>query len=161
MRSADAILICGALLFLGSLGCSSPSVFPDSPTGLTLYSLDFRDEESRSEPKNEGKERFGKYLVIGRTEIKDSAKRETIMAAVNRAIGEPAEPKKCFWPRHGLKIVDSKGTTELVICFHCSQYISTGARPSDGYETISDSPQELLNNILKEASIEVVPEDVN
>src|SRR5436190_6227527 len=159
MQNGRIAFICGAFFSLAALGCSSASVFPDSPTELTLYSLDFRDEEFPSKPKNDGKERFGKFLVIGKTEIKDSARREAVMAAVNRAIGEPAEPKNCFWPRHGLKIVDSKGTTELVICFHCEQYVSTGAQRSDGYKTISASPQELLNSGLKEAGIEIVPDD--
>jgi len=131
--------------------------FPDSPTTLTLYSVDFRDEEFPDNPKKDGKERLLNYLVLGKIEIKDPAKRKSIMAAFKQAIREPAEPTKCFDPRHGLKVVDEKGTTEIVICFHCFQYISTGAHPSDGYEIISAKPQELLNSILKEAGIEVLP----
>jgi hypothetical protein len=135
----------------------APSVFPDRPTELTLYSLDFRDEEFPNERKNDGKERFRNYLVIGKTEFKDSAKRESIMAAVNQAVREPAVGAKCFDPRHGLKIVAENGTTEVVICFACSQYNSTGAYRSDGYPLISSSPEAMLNSILKEAKIEVLP----
>lgn len=131
--------------------------FPDSPTTLTLYSVDFRDEEKANrDEKRDGKERLLNYLVLGKTEIKDPEKRKSIMAAFKQAIREPAEPTKCFDPRHGLKVVDEKGVTEIVICFHCFQYISTGAHPAR-YETISAKPQELLDSILKEAGIEILP----
>jgi len=45
----------------------------------------------------------------------------------------------------------------MVICFECFQFISTGAHPSQPWETISATPQELLTSILKEAGIEVLP----
>jgi hypothetical protein len=135
--------------------------FPKSPTTLTLYAVDFRDEEFPNEPKNDGKERLGNYLVLGKVEIRDSAKREAVMTAIKKAIREPAEPAKCFEPRHGLRVVDVKGVTDIVICFHCFQFISTGAHRSTGYETISATPQESLNRILREAGIDVVPDTVH
>jgi len=131
--------------------------FPRSPTKLTLYSIDFRDEDRSGGVKNDGKERLVNYLVLGKVEVRDTAKREAIMAAIRKALHEPAEPLKCFDPRHGLKIVDEKGVTEMVICFECFQFISTGAHPSQPWETISATPQELLTSILKEAGIEVLP----
>ena len=131
--------------------------FPKSPTALTLYAVDFRDEENPDEPKNDGKERLVNYLVLGKVEVRDTAKRESIMGAIKQALREPAEPAKCFDPRHGLKIVDEKGVTEMVICFECFQFTSTGAHRSEKWETISATPQELLNSILKEAGIEVLP----
>jgi hypothetical protein len=132
--------------------------FPKNPTALTLYAVDFRDEAKPDEPKNDGKERFANYLVIGKVEVRDAAKRESIMVAIKKALHEPAEPAKCFDPRHGLKIVDEKGVTEMIICFECRQFTSTGAHRSEPWETISATPQDLLNSILKEAKIEVLPE---
>ena len=131
--------------------------FPKSPSALTLYAVDFRDEEKTNGPKNDGKERLVNYLVLDKVEVRDTAKRESIMGAIKKALREPAEPAKCFDPRHGLKIVDEKGVTEMVICFECFQFTSTGAHRSEKWETISATPQELLNSILKEAGIEVLP----
>ena len=65
--------------------------------------------------------------MLGKVKIEEAAKRKEIMAAIHKAIPNNSEGPACFWPRHGLKIVDSKGTTEMVICFQCVQYTATGA----------------------------------
>ena len=133
----------------------------ETPSELTLYSLDFREIRERLiDPiPDDKRERFGDFLVLGKVKIEESTKRKEIMESIHKAIPNGAEGPACFWPRHGLKIVDSKGTTELIICFQCVQYKATGAHAIDGYGTISAAPKPLLNKILSDAGVEIVPDD--
>lgn len=136
-----------------------PSIDAETPSELILYSLDFRERRIDPIADDDKRERFGDFLVLGKVKIEEAAKRKEIMESIHKAIPNSAEGPACFWPRHGLKIVDSKGTTEMVICFQCVQYTATGAHAIDGYGTISTAPKPLLNNVLKDAGIEIVPDD--
>lgn len=129
------------------------------PRELVLYSLDFRERRIDPIADDDNRERFGDFLVLGKVKIEEAAKRKEIMAAIHKAIPNSSEGPACFWPRHGLKIVDSKGTTEMVICFQCVQYTATGAHAIEGYGTISPAPKPLLNKILNDAGVEIVPDD--
>ena len=131
----------------------------DAPSELTLYSLDFRERRIDPIVDDDKRERFGDFLVLGKVKVEEAAKRKEIMAAIHKAIPNNSEGPACFWPRHGLKIVDSKGITEMVICFQCVQYTSTGAHAIEGYGTISPAPNPLLNKILNDAGVEIVPDD--
>jgi hypothetical protein len=138
----------------------------DIPAKLTLYSIDFREaaEEYRNieepeKPKNDGKERIGDYIVLGKIEIKDPQQRKEIMDSIREAIRKPVDEAKCFWPRHLIRVEEREGASELVICFECSRYMASGHLATEGIRPISDQPKVLLNSILKDAKIEMVPED--
>jgi hypothetical protein len=158
-----------AAIYMIFLGCGSKAEKEngegDVPTKLTLYSIDFREvapefqEEETEKPKNDGKERIGGYVVLGKIEIKNPQQRKEIMDSIREAIRKPAEQAKCFWPRHLIRLEERKGASEIVICFSCSGYTASGHLATEGIQPISDHPKALLNSILKDAKIEMVPED--
>lgn len=157
-------LFTAAAIYLLLLGCGSKVSLDESqesaaPSKLTLYSIDFREVlmEESEKPKDDNRERIAGWPVIGKIEISDPQQRKEIMDSIREAIRKPDEQKKCFWPRHFIRVVEGAGTTEIGICFECRGYAASGAHPSDGIEPISNRPEELLNKILKEGNIEVLP----
>jgi hypothetical protein len=158
-----------ATIYALFLGCGSQakkeSGEVDTPTKLTLYSIDFREaaeeykDKHSEKPKNDGKARIGDYVVLGKIEIKNPQQRKEIMDSIREAIRKPAEQAKCFWPRHLIRVEEREGASEIVICFECSGYSASGHLATEGILPISDQPKALLNSILKDAKIEMVPED--
>ncbi|MCE9526224.1 MAG: hypothetical protein K8R36_09245 [Planctomycetales bacterium] len=113
--------------------------------------------EKSKRPTNDGKERIGEYVVLGKVEVEDPQQRKQVMDSIRQAIHKGGTQKMCFDPRHILRVVDGEGTTEFTICFQCSNYTATGARSSGGMKAISEDPKGLLNSILEGAKIEIVP----
>jgi hypothetical protein len=157
MKRPGLQLFLAAVLTTFLLGCGTPG--GEVPRKLTLYSLDFRETflEKSKRPHDDGKERIGEYVVLGKIEIKNPDQRKEIMDSIDQAIREGGQQKSCFDPRHLLRVVDDEGTTDYTICFQCSNYTATGAHSSDGMKAISDQPKGLLNSILEGAKIEIVP----
>ena len=46
--------------------------------------------------------------------------RKTILAALQAGMGK-GQMAKCFWPRHGIRVVKDGQATDYVICFECGQ----------------------------------------
>lgn len=127
-----------------------------TPDQLTLYSLDFRAFEPGATVVAKT-QLFHGYPILGKMEIAEAEQRLEIHVAVTNAIGGD-EFAACFWPRHGLRVVQDGRITDYVICFHCSQveiYRASGKK----VEPISTAPKALLNKHLSEAGIPVVPDD--
>ena len=56
----------------------------------------------------------------------------------------------CFRPRHGLRVIDSSGTTDYLICFECRGFeIWSGDRQMPGGGSITRGPESLFSNTLK------------
>lgn len=166
MRRFGFKLFIAAAIYALLLGCGSEALkengTSDIPIKLTLYSIDFREAEMEESerPKNDGKERIGEYVVLGKIEMKDPQQRKEIMDSIREAIRDPGDHQyKCFWPRHLVRVVERAGESEIAICFQCRGYAASGEFATEGIEAISDRPKELLNKILAEAKIEVLPED--
>ena len=169
-RFAFKLFIAAAIYAL-FLGCGSKAKKEngegDIPTKLTLYSIDFRESgmPDLGEPtydlksKNAGKERIGAWVVLGKIEIKDPKQRKEIMDSIHEAIRNPDPQAKCFWPRHLIRVEEAAGPSEITICFSCNGYEASGQLATEHTEAISDRPKDLLNKILADAKIEMVPED--
>lgn len=91
---------------------------PDSVTAvlekaesIELYSL---EPEAADE---KGDKLYG-WLILGKTTLKDKAKKAIVEAAV--AAAGKGRGAKCFDPRHAIKATHGDKTVELVICFACS-----------------------------------------
>tara|TARA_B100001121_G_C18358361_1_gene465859 strand:+ start:19 stop:294 length:276 start_codon:yes stop_codon:yes gene_type:complete len=56
----------------------------------------------------------------------------------------------CFRPRHGLRVIDSSGTTDYLICFECRGFeIWSGGLQMPGGGSITRGPESLFSNTLK------------
>jgi hypothetical protein len=130
----------------------------DAPTPadtVVLYSLDGLDQPPEKQPKVE--EKFYGFPVYGKTELKDPAKRKEVLDAVTGAIVDnPALMAKCFWPRHGLRVVQKGKTVDYVICFECSR-IASHSGSEHSMQAIKKEPQALLTKVLKDAGVKLSP----
>jgi hypothetical protein len=148
-------LILGIGLFLGCGHDSTSDLI--APEHLTLYSIDGREFEPGKEPSTE--EKFHGYPVLGKLEVQDESNRQKIVAALKEGFARSdGKELKCFWPRHGIRVVEKGRTIDFVICFHCYEAcIYEGS--SRRFRAVTRDPQPLLNACLKEAGIPLTPEN--
>jgi hypothetical protein len=105
------------------------------------------------EPKQDTRERFHNYPVLGRTEIKDLMRKRELLKALYGGVKKiRGGISDCFEPRHG--IIANRGTNsvELVICFECEQ-IAEYADGNNAWSLMSKEPRELFNRTLVEAGV--------
>jgi hypothetical protein len=63
--------------------------------------------------------------------------------------------KKCFLPRHGIRVKHAGKVADFVICFECNNvrvYVDGGAETEF---LVSDSPAKMFNDILKDAGVKL------
>jgi len=105
------------LIMLASLMVGTVTHGTEPPDQLILYSIDGRDDAGKP---GKDVELFHNYPVLGKIEIKEAAKRDEILAALKSGIDKSdGTVAKCFWPRHGIRVVEKGKTTDYVICFEC------------------------------------------
>lgn len=143
------LLALGLMLFLTACGEREPPMVVPISDELTLYSL---DPVGPIQTPAAGVETFNGYKVLGKVVITDPQERRDIVTAINRGIAEGGQQYKCFDPRHGLHMVTNGKNRDLLICFQCGNYYFYPQ--ADGLSnSISSSPQALLNQILKKAGV--------
>jgi hypothetical protein len=145
-------MVCAAVvvLSLAQAGCDRFS--SEEPVeSMTRYSL---DGTSMKHPgKNETLEMFHSFPVLGKTDIASTADRRAILAAVKKGIAKSnGREYKCFWPRHGLTLVQNGRHIEFVICFECAQLdeYTDGQRV---HKPTADAASGLLNRHLEQAHV--------
>ena len=165
-------ILVGFLVSVGLMGCvKTASDINTEPDQLILFSCkpyeekplssdDTPESENGDEKKDDGKEAtetFHEFPVLGKIELKDASDRKKIMSAFKDAVRK-GEPVKCFWPRHGIRVVSKGKTVDYLICFHCCQF---RAFPSSTTNTlpISRDPKMLINKYLTDAGIRLATED--
>jgi hypothetical protein len=142
-------LALGMVLFLAACREREPPMVVPIPDELTLYSL---DPVGPLPASAEGVETFNGYKVLGKVVITDPQERRDIVMAINRGIAEGGQQYKCFDPRHGLHLVTDGKNRDLLICFQCGNFYYYPQ--ADGLSnSISSSPQALLNQVLKKGGI--------
>lgn len=118
---------------------------------MTVYSLDGMYEPKKDE-KPTG-EMFHGYPVLGKTGIAAPKDRSAILAAIKKGIAKSnGDEYKCFWPRHGVRLVQSGKTIEYLICFQCLQldeYVDGGK----SHKTTTDASAKLLDEQLVIAGV--------
>lgn len=115
-----------------------------------LYSLDpnFDYEEAP--------DRFQGWKVLGKTTVKDPSSREPLLTALVKGIGENRDTKSgCFWPRHGIRVVQGDKTIDLAICFQCMYLHIHGIDGAEGRQGLctSRSPEPVFDSVLKKAGM--------
>lgn len=139
------------------VGCGRDSLSGiNAPESLILYSIDGRDFPPGKEPITE--EKFHRYPVLGKVEIKDPDKRKAIITALKKGISESGDGAMadCFWPRHAIKLTENGKTIDYVICFECSRiYIYSGG--SIERKPTTSKPQSVFNKHLQDANVPLTP----
>jgi hypothetical protein len=137
-------------------GCGRGSVAGlDAPEQLILYSIDGRDFRPGEEPKVE--EKFHGYPVLGKVEITDADKRHEIATALKDGLAQSdGKMAKCFWPRHGIRVVEKGRTIEYVICFECYQLVAHEG-DSQSVKPVTRDPQSVFDRHLTAAGIPLAP----
>lgn len=141
-----------------TLGCSrSPLADVNAPSRMTLYSIDGRDESKRLQGLSvKPIEDFYGYPVLGKVEIQDADIRMKLVDALKDGYARrPEVPPACFWPRHGVRIVEAGRTVDFVICFECNRL----ARRSDNLPggLINSDVQPIFDKPLTDAGIPIAP----
>jgi hypothetical protein len=152
-------MVCAAVVLMSLVlaGCNRLS-FGDPVESMTLYSLDGIHEVDEWDKKPRGEEKakgelFHRFPVLGKTEITSASDRSAILAAVKKGIAKNnGRPNKCFWPRHGLTLVQNGRHIEFVICFECLQLdeYTDGQRVR---KLTADAASGLMNEHLEKAHV--------
>ncbi len=111
-------VLAGLLLFLLSFPESSRSEFervlPAAISQVEIFSLEPFPRWDLL------KKHFHGVAVLGMTRVRSAEEISALIAAFQRDVAEGRSVAHCFHPRHGLRIVSSQGTIDVVICFECS-----------------------------------------
>jgi hypothetical protein len=108
---------------------------------------------AKAEPKQDTRERFHNYPILGRTEIKDPKRRNELLCALYKGVRKIRRGiPDCFEPRHGIIATRGTNQVELVICFECEQ-IAEYADGNHAWSLMSKEPRELFNRTLTEAGV--------
>jgi hypothetical protein len=114
------------------------------------------------DPNSLGKLKDGYYgwKVIGKLEIKNAETRQSVIAAVERAISQGAPRAMCFVPRHAIHASTNDGRTiDLLICFVCNRvevYVNNERQGPD--LPTSGSSEPILDKVLTNANVPLGPE---
>jgi len=148
---------CFVVLVGLALGCRrEPLAGINAPEQLTLYSL-HPQELSPDEVARAG-ETFHGWRVLGKIVITEPEKRKELVDALNDAMARrPEIGAKCFWPRHGLRIVDKGKTVEYVVCFQCSRFEEFVGEARQRYELLNPDVQPTFDKPLTDAGIPLGP----
>ena len=97
------------------------------------------------------------YRVLGKVAVADPRSRRKVATALQNGITRSdGKTKKCFWPRHGLRVVEAGRVTEYLICFQC-QWIEMSPGSERTMIPTTRDPQELFNRVLTDAGVELAP----
>jgi hypothetical protein len=158
----------GLLIVVAPIGCGSGAAtgvtFPDLSAleQLTLFSIDGRDpgeDGRRGQRVPAAVGEFRGYPVLGQVEVTDPERREQLVAALQDGYARrPKMGAKCFWPRHGIRLVAKGQTVEYVICFQCAWLDQYSGESRPRKEPINPDVQPVFDKTLKEAGVPIAPE---
>lgn len=136
-----------ALLCLAQVGCQSAPI--DS---MTLFSLDGTFEGDVS--KIEG-EAFHGYPVLGKLEVDSASERYNVHHAILQGVEDEDGDgmKRCFWPRHGVRLSMNGKTVEYLICFECNQIHEYVDGEETWWKATSNTPAAELDKLLSAAGV--------
>lgn len=149
-----ALALIGSLLAVG--GCTngrSPlgtSPDPRAEGSMILYSLD--GDRYPGEPVPPGTTLLHGWSVIKACPIDDRRTREEILHTFEAGVEDyqGGIPVDCFRPRHAIRIEHGGVTTDHLICFQCSNWMTwtDGLEPSGSGYT-SDTGRRTFDRILQ------------
>ena len=155
-RVIAALLVC--VVLVGRIIYQNTTTSVSVPDKLILYSLEFH-EDYIQKGIPDAEEKFRGIPVLGKVEITDPAKRKEIIDALNISKAEGKLTATCFYPRHGLRVVEGGREIDHLICFEC-QYLQihlNGVLKPKAVP-ISRHAQSVFNKFLDEAQIPIMAE---
>lgn len=120
---------------------------------FTLLSLDPKGEELGGSPDPPI---FHGYHVIGQTQVNLQVKSKLIATLYDGMAVNPAAFASCFSPRHGIHAVLGNKPVDLVICFHCQQFLVYPGQ-KDHAVFVSKSAQPTFDQALTDARVPLSP----
>lgn len=114
---------------------------------VMLYSLS--PYAMAASPAAAGKEKFGSWVVLGKTQV-SGAQKNALLQAFYDGINQPSRMAKCFWPRHAIRVNNNGKSYDFVICFECYQFSSSATK---GNQPINPEAQPVFDAILKNAGV--------
>ncbi len=93
------------------------------------------------------------WKSLGKTLVKDAAKRKEVREALYKSAAEGKSMAKCFEPRHIVRASANGKSVELVICFQCDRIHVTRGKDNVDMIPISSAAEPVLNKILKDAGV--------
>jgi hypothetical protein len=105
-------------------------------------------------PKENPKDDFHGWKVLGKTVVKDAEVRKKLVAAFQKGVEEnKGEAALCFNPRHGIRASHDGKTADFLICFECFHgHTYVGEKEIEGFLT-TDSPEAVFDKVLKDAMV--------
>jgi hypothetical protein len=64
-------------------------------------------------------EEFRGYRILGKVSLDSTDERKSLCGALVKATFQGWDAAACFDPRHGFRVMDSRGTFEVLLCFEC------------------------------------------
>jgi hypothetical protein len=94
------------------------------------------------------------WTVLGRTAVTSPAARRRIHEAIREGIrNHDGSVAACFDPHHTIRVTRNGKTTDMVICFMCSQiYVYEDDRKTETI-LVSTTPRPVLNDVLRGAGV--------
>lgn len=115
---------------------------------LELISLD------PGQPKENAKDAFHGWKVLGKTSVKDANARKNLVEAFEDGVRESdGTVARCFSPRHGIRATHEDKTADFVIYFECLRVRVTVNGEDLKDFALTDSPAGAFNEVLKKAGV--------
>lgn len=104
----------------------------------------------------QGHDSFHGYRIVGQARVDSQTKARLITALYQGMADKAAWRFACFSPRHGIRAIRGREVVDLVICFHCHQFLTY---PGTGnYPAISDAAQPIFDQTLRENGVPLSPD---
>ncbi|WP_227254865.1 hypothetical protein [Frigoriglobus tundricola] len=113
-------------------------------------------------PKNEpedkrGKDTFHNYKILGQTTVKGDDRKALLAALLDGVKNSGSGSAACFNPRHGIRAVHDGKTTDLVICFECTNIVVYVGDKREQEVHTTRTPQKTFDKILTDAKVPLAP----
>ena len=153
-RTAILLALVFAFIMTTMARClNRPSVTVPEDTSFVIYALD-GDTYPMSSP-NWRDFGFHGWPVLKECSITHSKGVELLDELLSDAASAKSLQVDCFNPRHGLRVKNSSGTVDYLICFECYSFESwTEGRETPGGGPITRGPESLFSAALKKCRSE-------
>lgn len=128
---------------------------------IILYSIDAAFRKPWELKKGWEREPYKAPSVLGYAEITDRAEQRALITALASSARHAGSSALCHNPRHGLYIETGTSTSDLSICFECSNVYPFGSHDhmgpfaDVGSFAITDAPESVFNATLKRHGVPV------
>lgn len=135
--------------------CGQKNHIPDDARAILTHADQFELLSLNPQPRPDlGERGFHGYEVLGSTVIKDAGIQGRLVSAFEKGVSEnQGVAAACFNPRHGIRAASAGRTADFLICFECAHVTVYGIPAGEQEFLISQSPQTLFNQILREANV--------